>query len=155
MGALEGLTTQQVGRCGELFVQYELLKSGIDSAPMTTDHGVDLVALDPKSSATASIQVKTARLSHDDSSEWVEWNMPKKCIAEYVAVIDLENEKGWLFRAHEFEEVALSTGGEGRRLWWYTASGYQSKHIHKNESSFERYGLESSIPRIFDTKSPI
>jgi len=31
--------TQQVGRCGELLVQYKLLKFGIDSAPMTTDYG--------------------------------------------------------------------------------------------------------------------
>jgi len=38
------LTTQQIGRLGELLVQYELLRHGIESAPMTTDAGVDLVA---------------------------------------------------------------------------------------------------------------
>ena len=48
MTGLTGLNTQQVGSCGELFVQYKLLKLGIESAPMTTDYGIDLVALDPK-----------------------------------------------------------------------------------------------------------
>jgi hypothetical protein len=38
------LTTQRIGRMGELLVQYELLRHGIDSAPMTTDAGIDLVA---------------------------------------------------------------------------------------------------------------
>ena len=136
-------------------MQYKLLKSGIDSAPMTTDYGVDLVALDPNGGAATSIQVKTARHSRDADSEWVEWDMPKKCVADYVAVVDLDNEKGWLFRVQKFEEASSSTGGDGRRLWWYTKSGYQSKHTHKNESNFKRYGLESSIPRIFDPKSPI
>ena len=41
---LGNLTTQQRGRCGELLVQYILLKHGIESAPLTTDTGIDLVA---------------------------------------------------------------------------------------------------------------
>jgi len=38
------LATQQIGRCGELLVQYILLKHRIESAPLTTDVGIDLVA---------------------------------------------------------------------------------------------------------------
>ena len=41
------LKTAQIGRCGELFVQYQLLLRGIESAPMSTDAGVDLVAYAP------------------------------------------------------------------------------------------------------------
>lgn len=37
-------TKSQIGRCGELLVQYHLLKLGIESAPMTTDSGVDRLA---------------------------------------------------------------------------------------------------------------
>jgi hypothetical protein len=37
------LSTAQIGRCGELLVQLELLKRGIESAAMTTDTGIDLV----------------------------------------------------------------------------------------------------------------
>lgn len=39
------LKTAQIGRCGELLVQYRLLSHGIESSSMTTDSGVDLVAI--------------------------------------------------------------------------------------------------------------
>ncbi len=37
--------TQQIGKCGELLVQYLLLKRGIESALLTTDYGIDLIGL--------------------------------------------------------------------------------------------------------------
>jgi hypothetical protein len=40
------LSTAQIGRCGELLVQYELLLRGVETAPLSTDAGVDLVAYD-------------------------------------------------------------------------------------------------------------
>lgn len=42
------LKTAQIGRCGELLVQCLLLLRGVESAPMSTDSGVDLVAYAPK-----------------------------------------------------------------------------------------------------------
>jgi len=42
------LPTQHIGAAGELLVQYKLLKHGIDSARLTTDSGIDLVAYSPK-----------------------------------------------------------------------------------------------------------
>ncbi len=51
-------STQHIGKSGELLVQYQLLKYGIDSAAMTTDSGVDLVAYSPKSVQSYTIQVK-------------------------------------------------------------------------------------------------
>jgi hypothetical protein len=42
------MSTQQIGAAGELLVQYQLLKMGIDSARMTTDAGVDLVVYGPR-----------------------------------------------------------------------------------------------------------
>ncbi len=52
-------TTQHIGAAGELLVQYLLLKYGIDSAAMTTDAGIDLVAYSPKNKRPYTIQVKT------------------------------------------------------------------------------------------------
>jgi hypothetical protein len=40
-------STLHIGAAGELLVQYKLLKQGIDSAAMTTDSGIDLVAYSP------------------------------------------------------------------------------------------------------------
>ena len=53
------LSTAQIGRAGELLVQYRLLLLGIDSAPMTTDAGIDLVAYAPGHQHAWTIQVKT------------------------------------------------------------------------------------------------
>ena len=41
------LGTQAIGAAGELLVQYQLLKLGIDSARLTTDSGIDLVMYVP------------------------------------------------------------------------------------------------------------
>lgn len=38
------LTTAQIGRCGELLVQYALPSRGVESAPMSTDTGIDLMS---------------------------------------------------------------------------------------------------------------
>ena len=37
------LKTAQVGASDVLLIQYQLLKRGIESAPLTTDAGIDLV----------------------------------------------------------------------------------------------------------------
>jgi hypothetical protein len=42
------LRTAQIGASGVLLIQYRLLKCGIESAPMTTDAGIDLVVYAPK-----------------------------------------------------------------------------------------------------------
>src|SRR3954467_1894936 len=52
------LTTLQIGRMGEMLVQYKLLQHGIDSAAMTTDVGVDLVVYAPTCSRSFTMQVK-------------------------------------------------------------------------------------------------
>ena len=64
LGAKEGvaavaLSTAQIGKCGELLVQYRLLLLGVESAPMSTDTGIDLVAYSPATLQPVTIQVKT------------------------------------------------------------------------------------------------
>lgn len=53
------LTSAQIGRSGELLVQYRLLCLGIESSPMSTDAGIDLVAYSPEQSKARTVQVKT------------------------------------------------------------------------------------------------
>ena len=40
-------------------VQYQLLLHGIESAPMSTDTGIDLVTYSPKTATPVTVQVKT------------------------------------------------------------------------------------------------
>jgi hypothetical protein len=53
------LRTAQIGASGVLLIQYRLLKCGIESAPMTTDAGIDLVVYSPKLEKAVTVQVKT------------------------------------------------------------------------------------------------
>ena len=146
-------STQRVGKCGELLVQYELLKRDIESAPMTTDYGIDLVAIEPKTYQTVTIQVKACGV-HQDSNRWVEWNMPKKCVADYVAVVDTERNMIWLFTNDRFNDLATSTGGDGLRLWWYVP-GYRppTSTLTRREDDFDGDRIEAVIPKLFPEAS--
>lgn len=53
------LKTAQIGAAGVLLIQYRLLSLGIESAPMTTDDGIDLVAYSPWLREALTVQVKT------------------------------------------------------------------------------------------------
>jgi hypothetical protein len=53
------LSKQQIGKCGELLVQYKLLLRGIESAPLTTDSRIVLVAHALQKQKLITIQVKT------------------------------------------------------------------------------------------------
>jgi len=53
------LATAQIGRAGELLVQYRLILLGVESAPMSTDAGIDLVAYSPITKLPSTIQVKS------------------------------------------------------------------------------------------------
>ena len=48
MTAIYSLNTQQVGKLGELFIQYRFLQFGVESEHLTTDAGIDLVAYSPR-----------------------------------------------------------------------------------------------------------
>ena len=52
------LTNAQIGKSGELLVQYKLLKYGIESSQLTTDTGIDLVAFSSKKEKAFTISKK-------------------------------------------------------------------------------------------------
>ena len=56
-------TTLHIGAAGELLVQFRLVRNGIDSARLTTDSGVDLVAYPPGTGRALTVQVKTVERS--------------------------------------------------------------------------------------------
>ena len=146
--------TQQVGRCGELLVQYRLLRSGIDSAPMTTDYGIDLLAYDRKTDKTVSIQVKTSTHRTDETdptskSKWVVWDKGEQDIAQFIAAVDWNREKVWLFKIGEFEKYA--TGSEGRWLWWYVPDHKPERTtITRSEEDFASFNMDTVIATLFN-----
>ena len=141
---MKRITSDQVGKCGELFVQYHLLKEGIDSPPMTTDPGIDLVTF--SAGKVATIQVKTSTHRSDSTNSWVEWAVPNTCPASHVAIVDLEADAGWILPTAEFHKRGTRAGAN-RRLLWSTDSRWQSPLA---ESNFHQYkigpGVASLLP---------
>jgi len=95
------LRKAQIGRCGELLVQYRLLKHGIESASMTTDAGIDLVAYSPRSGQAVTIQVKAnlqPKPAGGRGKKLLSWDLRETSPAQMVALVDLSTERVWLFR---------------------------------------------------------
>ena len=90
------LTTAQIGRCGEMLVQYELLMRGVESAPMSTDAGIDLVAYSPTLGVPKTIQVKAnlkAKPGGGKGRAALDWWLPHDSPAELIAFVDLSTQR--------------------------------------------------------------
>ena len=64
------LTSAQKGATAVLLVQWQLLQMGIDSAPMTTDYKIDLVAYYGRQKKSFTIQVKSRKPEKDGEFSW-------------------------------------------------------------------------------------
>lgn len=100
-----------------------LLKHGVESAPLTTDPGIDLVAFRDVHQKAVTIQVKTSthRTERNDPTgskwgKWLLWEIRNDCPADYIAVVDLEYQKFWLIPKKEFIEKATHPTKEHSRL---------------------------------------
>ena len=143
------INTQKIGRAGELFVQYQFLKFGVDSSLMTTDYGVDLVAFHIGWQDPLLIQVKSTRVKPDADSKWVEWSVRDELKANYVALVDITRDKAWLFAKEEFLKVSSSTGGKGLRLWWYLPEHRPPRAtLTRVEDDYRENLVEFAIPKL-------
>ena len=148
-------STLQIGRCGELLVQYRLLKYGIESAPMTTDVGVDLVAYAPKCKQAVTIQVKTVRREKPAGGKGkalLDWWIRDDSPAELVAFVDLHSESIWMFR---HEEVRASRLAKDRPITgplhfgFYIDPDYVPRSKSYHMSMFENFRMECRIEELF------
>src|SRR5688500_18380489 len=117
------LSTAQIGKCGELLVQYRLLLVGIESAPMSTDTGVDLVAYSPRLARAITIQIKAnlkAKPGGGKGKAALDWWVAEDVPAALVALVDLSSEKVWLFKKEELGELAQQRSSGRLHLYMYT-----------------------------------
>jgi len=146
-------TTQHIGSAGELLVQYKLLKYGIDSAAMTTDSGVDLVAYSPKSNRSYTIQVKTKDQPSKGGGKGklsLAWDLRDSSPAELVAVTDLSTDSVWLFTHAEYEKHAQQHSDKGiLKLYMYVDESVNTKKEMALKSQFEQFRLENRVITFF------
>jgi hypothetical protein len=152
MTAVAPISAAQIGKCGELLVQYRLLKHAIESSPMATDTGIDLIAYSAVTRRTITIQVKTnlrAKPGGGKGPLALDWWVPQKSPADHFALVDLESDSVWLFTAEELERFAQQKP-EGRlHFYFYTDANAQPKGAGKRAEDFKEFKLESRIAGIF------
>ena len=148
------LSTAQVGRCGELLVQYTLLLRGIESAPMMTDTGIDLVAYSSNTGVPHTIQVKCnlkAKPGGGRGKLALDWWIPENSPAQLVALVDLSGVRIWLFSHIELMKLAQQRSSGRLHFYMYTDRSARTKtasrlaHVHE----FEIYRLERRVDSVF------
>lgn len=147
------LTTAQIGRAGELLVQQQLLLHGIESAPLTTDTGVDLVAFSPRKRDAVTIQVKAnlkPKPSGGTGKPALDWWVPDDSPADLLAFVDLQSSRVWLVENESLKEIAQQHP-EGRYHFFMATdptatSRGDGKLFHDYE--FQRYLLENFVHKL-------
>lgn len=148
------VNTQQIGKAGELLVQYKLLLRGIESAPMTTDSGIDLVAFSPRRQAAITIQIKSnlkPKPSGGRGKLALDWWIPDDSPAQLIAVTDLSTDKVWLFTLGEVRELAQQHPKGRHHLVMFVdptmRPNKQGRRLYNYE--FEQYRLENRVHVLF------
>jgi hypothetical protein len=149
------LSTQQIGKSGELLVQYKLLIKGVESAPMTTDTGIDLVAYSVKSKEAKTVQVKTQLKPTPGGGKGkpsVGWWVREDTPAQLFAFANLSENKVWLLTFKELEALAQQKSERGI-FHLYMNMDPSLKPIKKDrlvyEYEFEKYTLENRVGELF------
>ena len=148
------LTTQQIGKCGELLVQYKLLLNGIESAQMTTDSGIDLVAYTSHLKKALTIQVKTnlkPKPGGGKGKDALDWWLPKKSDAQFFALVELENQLIWIIPSEEVKKISQQCPPKGYHLFMVIDPSAKDRKDGKRFRmfEFEEYRLENMFHKIF------
>lgn len=145
------LGTQAIGAAGELLVQYQLLKLGIDSARLTTDSGIDLVMYVPGTLAAHTVQVKATTQHYPygpGSPAQLMWLFPVTSKAEWLAVVDLQRDSAWLFRTEDAVKLASRPDAQGKAtLAWYLQDNARRRKFGF-EPEFDEYRLPTVVLKL-------
>lgn len=150
--AISALTPAQIGRSGELLVQYRLLSHGIESSAMTTDAGIDLVAYAPAMARAITIQVKTnlrPKPAGGRGKPAFDWWLRDDSPAELVALTELERDKVWLLWHDEFVRMAQQKSSGRLHFYFYVAENHSSQNRRNAEADYRGFELENRINEVF------
>lgn len=121
------MNNQHIGAAGELLVQYQLLKLGIDSARLTTDAGIDLVVYAPRDRSATTVQVKAnlgAKRLGGPGAPLRSWYFPHDCRAQVLALVALDTDTVWMLTLEEAHALAQQHSGKGvRQIYWRLEAG--------------------------------
>jgi hypothetical protein len=148
------LNKQQIGKLGELLVQYRLLSHCIESAHLTTDAGIDLVAFSNNKKKAFTIQVKANLKPKPGGGKGklaLDWWVKNDSPADLFAFVDLSEQRIWVFKKNELEKYAQQKP-EGRLHFYIHTDPTINRHKDAPAASlqeFEPYLLENRIGPLF------
>ena len=148
------LTTAQIGKCGEMLVQYRLLFLGIESAPMSTDTGVDLVAYSPNRQSAYTIQVKTnlkSKPGGGSGKSALDWWVPEDSPAQFIALVDLSHEQVWLLSHEQLLAHAQQRSSGRAHIYMYTDPSARPRKTDRfsHQWEFEEFLLTNRMHSAF------
>jgi len=148
------LPPRQIGKLGELLVQYKLLEHGIESAHLTTDAGVDLVAYHSSGRRAFTIQVKTnlrPKPAGGKGKPALDWWVPEDCPAKLVAFVDVSGRRVWLITSKELPRIAQQNASGRLHFYMYTNPEFATSPHHKaaRTADFDKFLLERRITKFF------
>lgn len=141
------MSTAQIGAAGVLLIQYRLLKCGIESAPMTTDAGIDLVVYAPRLQKALTVQVKTCLKPKPGGGKGplaLDWFLRCDSPAELVGLVDLASDRAWLMTHAEFADAARQKTDDRFHLYFYVNDEYRGPAA-STSSTFDRYLIENRM----------
>lgn len=148
------LSTQQIGKLGELLVQYRLLSIGVESAQLTTDSGIDLVAYSHRREEAITIQVKTNLKPKPGGGRGklaLDWWLPDNSPAELFALVDISENRIWVFTRDEMKAKAQQQP-EGQLHFYIHTEENVKRRTNAPAASlqeFEEFLLENRIGTLF------
>lgn len=147
------MTTQHIGAAGELLVQYQLLKTGIDSARLTTDAGIDLVVYSPGTAHATTVQVKAnlaAKPAGGKGQLSRSWDFPHTCPAQLLALVALDCDSVWLFTMAESLEFAQQHSPKGiRKMYWFVEPPTGGAAGARHQGQMDPFLLQVRAPTLF------
>ena len=153
MPSASRLSTQQIGKLGELLVQYRLLQFAVESAHLTTDAGIDLVAYSSAASGAKTIQVKSNLKPKPGGGKGraaLDWWVPVSSPADLIALVDISTNRVWLLTKNELATHAQQESKGRFHLYMYTDEEVKTR---KGQpvlvSSFSPFLLEHRVSQLF------
>ena len=151
---MPALSKQQIGKCGELLVQYKLLLKGVESAHLTTDSGIDLVAYSADSEDAVTVQVKTNLKPKPGGGVGklaLDWWVDDESPADLIAFVDLSANRVWLMKTEEVAELAQQHSSGRHHLYMYVDPTYNPRKTGRlgKVFEFEKYLLENRAHEFF------
>jgi hypothetical protein len=144
------LGTQHIGAAGELLVQYQLLKYGIDSARLTTDSGVDLVMHIPDKGGieiAVTVQVKTELKpvpAGGKGKPSLGFPVPVKNKAQWLACVDMSRDAVWMFRLDQNEAFKYAKQTPPQLYWFIDDAPTGALR----ERELDEYRLETVVGKL-------